>query len=424
MQPASSAVLENRTFDELSIGDTASLTRTVTPDDVQLFAGVSGDINPAHLDPEFAAQGPFHHIIVHGLWGAGLISAVLGVQLPGPGTIYLDQSLKFLHPVEIGDTITAAVVVKEKRPEHRIVVLDCSCTNQHGVCVIAGEALVKAPARKVQLQRPVLPQVELVAHAAAPAAPGALAGKRGLVVGVANQASIAYGCARAFRAAGAELAITYLNDKAEPFVRPLAEGLGAALVLPCDVRQAGALEAVFDQVRGAWGGLDFLLHAIAFAPKDDLHGRLADSSADGFATAMDISCHSFVRMARLAEPLMLNGGCLLTTSYYGSERVVEHYDLMGPVKAALESCVRYLAAELGPRQVRVNAISPGPIRTRAASGLERFDELVAHAQAQAPEHRLAGIEDVGALAAFLVGEGASRITGAVIPVDAGQHLIA
>jgi enoyl-[acyl-carrier protein] reductase I len=264
---------------------------------------------------------------------------------------------------------------------------------------------------------------QLAAASAPPSRLADLAGKRGLVVGVANQASIAYGCAQAFRAAGAQLALTYLNDKAEPYVRPLAEDLETALVLRCDVRAPGELEAVFGAIRDAWGGLDFLLHAIAFAPKEDLHGRLTDSSAEGFALAMDVSCHSFVRMARMAEPLMPNGGCLLTTSYYGSERVVAHYGLMGPVKAALEGCVRYLAAELGPRLMRVNAISPGPIRTRAASGIDHFDELLAQAASQAPEHQLAGIDDVGALAAFLVSDGAARITGTIIPVDAGQHLM-
>jgi len=251
-----------------------------------------------------------------------------------------------------------------------------------------------------------------------------LSGKRGLVVGIANDSSIAAGCARAFSAAGATLAATYLNDKSLPFVRAVTDPLDCPLLLPCDVRVPGQLEAVFDRVRTEWGRLDFLLHSIAYAPRDDLHGRVVDTSAAGFAMAMDVSVHSFLRMAHLAEPLMADGGCLLTVTFYGSERVVAHYNLMGPVKAALESAVRYTAAELGPKGIRAHAISPGPIRTRAASGIDRFDELLARAAAQAPDQHLVGIEDVGALAAFLVGDGAARITGTIIPVDGGQHLIA
>lgn len=251
-----------------------------------------------------------------------------------------------------------------------------------------------------------------------------LRGRRGLVLGIANEQSIAYGCADAFHRAGATLAATYLNEKAEPYVRPLAEKLECPIIVPCDVREPGQLEAVFERIAQEWGGLDFVLHSIAYAPKEDLHGRVIDCSAAGFAMAMDVSCHSFIRVARLAEPLMKQGGCLLTVTFYGSERVVEHYNLMGPVKAALESTTRYLAAELGPREIRVHAISPGPVRTRAASGIDRFDELMARAAAQAPQRQLAGIEDVGALAAFLVSDGARLITGTVNPVDGGQHVLA
>jgi enoyl-[acyl-carrier protein] reductase I len=254
--------------------------------------------------------------------------------------------------------------------------------------------------------------------------PNSLAGKRGLVVGIANHSSIAAGCARAFVAAGAELAVTYLNDKAQPFVKSVTDPLACDFLIPCDVRVPGQLEAAFDQIRARWGRLDFLLHAIAYAPKEDLHGRVIDCSADGFALAMDVSCHSFLRMAHLAEPLMQQGGCLLTVTFYGSERVVANYNLMGPVKAALESAVRYTAAELGAKGIRAHAISPGPIRTRAASGIDRFDELLSIAAASAPEHQLADIDDVGALAAFLVSDGAKRITGTIIPVDGGQHLMA
>ena len=246
--------------------------------------------------------------------------------------------------------------------------------------------------------------------------------KRGLIVGIANRHSIAHGCAQAMREAGAELAITYLNDKAKPFVEPLAQALDAPLLLPCDVREPGQLEAVFDTIEREWGQLDFLLHSIAFAPREDLHGPLVDCSAEGFAMAMDVSCHSFIRMAKLARPLMREGGSLTTVSFYGAERVVESYNLMGPVKAALESATRYLAAELGPKGIRAHAISPGPIATRAASGIDRFDELMERAAAQVPKGQLVDIADVGALAAFLVSDAARRITGTVIPVDNGQHL--
>jgi enoyl-[acyl-carrier protein] reductase I len=247
-------------------------------------------------------------------------------------------------------------------------------------------------------------------------------GKRGLVVGIANDASIAAGCARAFHGAGAKIAATYVNEKARPFVRAVTDPLDCEILLQCDVRVPGQLEAVFDHIRAEWGQLDFLLHSIAFAPKEDLHGRVVDCSAAGFAVAMDVSCHSFLRMAHLAEPLMTSGGCMLTVTFFGSERVVEHYNLMGPVKAALESAVRYTAAELAPKGIRAHAISPGPIRTRAASGIDRFDELLAAATAEAPEHHLVDVDDIGALAAFLVSDGARRMTGSVIPVDGGQHL--
>ena len=251
-----------------------------------------------------------------------------------------------------------------------------------------------------------------------------LRGKRGLIVGIANEQSIAAGCAEAFSRCGARLAATYLNEKAKGWVEPVADRLGAEWLAPCDVREPGQLEALFDQVRDRWGGLDFLLHSIAFAPRDDLHGRVVDSSAEGFGIAMDVSCHSFLRMAKLAEPLMAQGVCLLCVTFYGSERVVENYNLMGPVKAALESATRYIAAELGPQGIRAHAISPGPIATRAASGIARFDELLERAAAQTPVGQLVTIEDVGGLAAFLVSDAASRITGTVIPVDGGQHLLA
>jgi len=250
-----------------------------------------------------------------------------------------------------------------------------------------------------------------------------LTGKKILVMGIANAHSIAYGCARAYREAGADLAVTYLNDKAYPHVAPLAEELGAALLLPCDVREPGQLEAVFTRLRETWGRLDAALHAIAFAPKEDLHARVVDCSAEGFALAMDVSCHSFIRMARLAEPLMDQGGCLQTVTFYGSERVVDEYNLMGPVKAALESSVRYLAAELGHKGIRVHALSPGPLKTRAASGIDRFDALLERARQSAPEHRLVTIDEVGAVAAFLASDRARGLTGNTEYIDGGLHVM-
>lgn len=250
-----------------------------------------------------------------------------------------------------------------------------------------------------------------------------LAGKRGLVTGVANEDSIAWGCARAFRDAGAELALTYQDEQARPHVQPLADRLGATLLQPCDVRREAEMDALFERIAEAWGRLDFLLHAIAFAPRDDLHARVTDCSEAGFSTAMSISCHSFMRLARRAEPLMADGGTLLTLTFYGSERVVEDYNLMGPVKAALESSARYMAGELGDKGIRVHAISPGPVRTRAASGLQDFDALLEHARKRAPEHQLVGIEDVGNVAAFLVADGAAKLTGNVVHVDAGLHVL-
>lgn len=251
----------------------------------------------------------------------------------------------------------------------------------------------------------------------------ALNGKKGLIVGIANDHSIAYGCAETFHRAGADLAITYLNHKAEPYVRPLAERLQSPIIVPCDVREAGQLEAVFARIQTEWGRLDFVLHSIAYAPKEDLHSRITDCSQAGFNTAMDVSCHSFIRVARMAEPLMTAGGCLLTVTFYGSEKVVEEYNVMGPVKAALESTVRYMAAELGPKHIRVHALSPGPLKTRAASGIDRFDELLERTRSRTPEHQLVGIEDVGNVATFLVSDAAAALTGNIEYIDAGYHIL-
>jgi len=250
-----------------------------------------------------------------------------------------------------------------------------------------------------------------------------LHGKKGLVVGVANNQSIAYGCAKAFELCGADLAVTYLNSKTEQYVRPIAEVLGVSIFEKMDVEQEGDMEAVFKVIEEKWGRLDFILHSIAFAPKDDLHGRVVDSSREGFLRAMDVSCHSFVRMAKLAEPLMKDGGCMLTMSYMGADEVVSNYGIMGPVKAALQSVSRYLAAELGPKGIRVHAISPGPLKTRAASGIKAFDDLMETAIKRSPLHTLVSIEDIGALSAYLCSDVAKSLTGGTIYIDGGYNIV-
>lgn len=251
-----------------------------------------------------------------------------------------------------------------------------------------------------------------------------LSGKRGLVIGVANESSIAFGCARAFRAAGAELAITYLNEKAEPYVRPLAESLEASIMVPCDVRIAGQLEALFEQIAAKWDKLDFLFHSIAFAPREDLRTSLVNCSAEGFAMAMDVSCHSFIRMAKLAVPLMAAGGSLQTVTFFGADRVVENYNVMGPVKAALESTVRTLAADLAPQGVHVHSLSTGPVKTRAASGIDRFDELLDRVRERTPARQLVTLEEIGRIAAFLASEAGAPLTGSVSYADRGFHVVA
>ena len=250
-----------------------------------------------------------------------------------------------------------------------------------------------------------------------------LAGKTALVVGIANENSIAFGCARGFRDLGAEVAITYLNDRAKPHVEPVAEFLEAPIFMPLDVQHEGELEAVFEAIERRWGKLDILLHSIAFAPREDLHGRIVDCSRDGFLKAMDVSCHSFLRMAKLAEPLMKDGGTMFTMSFYGAEKVVENYGVMGPVKAALESTTRYLAAELGEKGIRVHAISPGPLKTRAASGLQDFDELLDEAAARAPARSLVSIDDVGIACAMLASDACKLITGGTLYIDGGYHIM-
>lgn len=251
-----------------------------------------------------------------------------------------------------------------------------------------------------------------------------LKGAKALVVGVANEHSIAYGCAKAFAELGAEVAITYANDKTRSYVEPLARELNAPIFMPLDVSQPGQLEAVFAEIERHWGQLDILVHSIAWAPKEDLQGGLLDSSAEGFGLAMDISCHSFVRMARLATPLMHNGGTMFAMSYYGANKVVPNYNLMGPVKAALEASCRYLAYELGPQGIRVHAISPGPLKTRAASGLKDFDLLLNEAAQRAPLGELVDIMDVGFTCAWLATPYARRLSGETLYVDGGVNIMA
>lgn len=249
-----------------------------------------------------------------------------------------------------------------------------------------------------------------------------LQGQKGLVVGIANEHSLAWSAAQHFRNAGADLAVTYLNEKAKPFVEPLAKQAEARIFLPCNVTVPGQLEALFDAIRRDWGRLDFVFHSIAWARREDLHGRLTDCSAEGFAESMLVSCHSFIRVAKLAEPLMDKGGSLMTLSYYGAEKVVDHYNVMGPVKAALESSVRYLAHELGRKSIRVNAISAGAVKTRAASGIEHFDELLNETVTKAPLRRTVDACEVGKTALVLASDYSSAITGEVLHADAGFHI--
>ncbi len=245
---------------------------------------------------------------------------------------------------------------------------------------------------------------------------------KGLVVGVANESSIAWGCAKMLHEAGASLAITYQNEKTKQYTQPLADAISAELFMPLDVTNENQINQVFQAIKNQWSQLDFIIHAVAYGPKADLQGRVVDCSSEGFGIAMDVSCHSLIRLTKAAEPLMKHGGSILTMSYYGAEKVVSNYNMMGPVKAALETTMRYLAVELGPKKIRVNAISPGPIKTRAASGLSDFDELMEKAVKKAPLHQIVTTESVGRTAAFLVSDDARHITGQVIYVDGGYNI--
>ena len=247
-----------------------------------------------------------------------------------------------------------------------------------------------------------------------------LAGKKGLILGVANDRSIAWGCTKLFRELGADVVATCLNEKDRKYVQPLTDSVGVDL-LNCDVEEPGQLEAAVAHAVDKFGQIDFLIHSIAWAPLADLHGQVVDSSRDGFARAMSVSCHSFAEVAKLCAPHMPAGGSMLSMTYLGSGEVVPHYGLMGPVKAALESVVRYMSLELGNKNIRVHAVSPGPILTRAASGIAHFDELMATAQAKAPLQRLVTLEEIAQLSAFLCMDAASGMTGQTIYVDAGVH---
>jgi len=249
-----------------------------------------------------------------------------------------------------------------------------------------------------------------------------LSGRKGLVVGIANDRSLAWPAALHFRQAGAELAVTYVDERTKPHVAPLAARLDAPILLRCNVNAPQELNAVFDAITERWGKLDFILHAVGSVPPAELHGRLTDCSAAGFSEAMNISVHSLIRMAHLAEPLMPTGGSLTTLSYLGGERVVENYNVMGPVKAALESTVRYLAHELGPANIRVNAISAGPVMTRAASGLTGFAGLLDATARVAPLRRNIEADEVGRAALLFASDYTSGITGEVLHVDAGVHI--
>ncbi|GAB3418782.1 enoyl-ACP reductase FabI [Massilia agilis] len=251
-----------------------------------------------------------------------------------------------------------------------------------------------------------------------------LTGAKALVTGIANEHSIAYGCARAFREVGAELAVTYVNEKTRGYVEPLAQQMESKIFMPLDVAKEDEIDAVFDRIEKEWGKLDIFVHSLAWAPKDDLQGGLLNCSAQGFAQAMDVSCHSFIRLARRCAPLMKDGGAMFTMTYYGADKVVPNYNVMGPIKAALEASARYLAYELGPKHIRVHAISPGPLQTRAASGLKDFDRMLNEAAQRAPLGELVDIMDVGYTCAFLATPFAKRMSGETLYVDGGVHIMA
>jgi enoyl-[acyl-carrier protein] reductase I len=252
---------------------------------------------------------------------------------------------------------------------------------------------------------------------------GVMRGKRGLIKGVANNRSLAWGIASTVRAAGAELALTYQGDALKKRVEPLAAELNAQVVGHCDVADPPTMDAVFREVERLWGGLDFLVHAIAFSDKDELTGRYVDTTEANFSKTLLISCYSLTALAQRAEKLMGSGGSLLTLTYYGAEKVMPHYNVMGVAKAALEASLRYLAVDLGPKNIRVNAISAGPIKTLAASGIGDFRYILKWNELNAPLRRTVSIEDVGRSALFLLSDLASGVTGEIVHVDAGYHVV-
>jgi enoyl-[acyl-carrier protein] reductase I len=249
-----------------------------------------------------------------------------------------------------------------------------------------------------------------------------MAGKRGLIMGVANNRSIAWGIAKTVAAQGAELAFTYQGEALRKRVAPLAGELGSKIVLPCDVTEAASMDSVFEELSRRWGGLDFLVHAIAYSDKSELDGRYVDTSEKNFTQTMLISCYSFTALARRAEKLMTTGGSLLTLSYYGAEKVMPHYNVMGLAKAALEASVRYLAADLGKAGIRVNAISAGPIKTLAASGISDFRYILKWNEYNSPLRRTVTIEEVGGAGLYLLSDLSRGVTGEVHHVDAGYHV--
>ena len=267
------------------------------------------------------------------------------------------------------------------------------------------------------------PMMEANIVPAGPVQSSVLSGLNALIVGVANDRSIAWGCAQAMRRAGAEIAMTYLNDRARPHVEPLARRSGRRCCCRSKCATHAQVDALFEAIAAKWGRLDILVHSIAFAPREALAGRVTDCPRDGFLTAMDVSCWSFLDLARRAEKLMTGGGTMFTMSYLGANEVVENYGIMGPVKAALESAVRYMAAELGPHGIRVHAVSPGPLATRAASGIPDFDALMERVAERAPARRLVTIEEVGAACVFLASPYAGAMTGETLYIDGGYHIL-
>ncbi len=260
------------------------------------------------------------------------------------------------------------------------------------------------------------------APAAATTAGTIMAGKRGLIMGVANNRSIAWGIAKACANQGAQIALTYQGEALKKRVEPLAQSLGSDIVLPCDVTDSNSMDAVFTNLQQIWGGLDFLVHAIAFSDKNQLDGRYVDTTEDNFNQTMNVSCYSFTALSQRAEKLMSNGGSILTLTYYGAEKVMPHYNVMGIAKAALEASVRYLAADLGKSNIRVNAISAGPIKTLAASGISDFRYILKWNEYNSPLRRTVTIEEVGAAGMYLLSDLSKGVTGEIHHVDAGYHV--